>query len=155
VEGDLGVRWSAVSTVEAAHDAGLLTDDELVAARSAAEERQADPAYLPSDEAGSRLDGRLVSCAAAVALRRHAGRARGEHRGVDLREAALLVGSGGALRHAEAAERLLLAHVTTAGGWQVPEHPRVVVDTDYVLAAAGLLAERHPAAAHGLLGVLR
>jgi hypothetical protein len=37
----------------------------------------------------------------------------------------------------------------------VPEHPRFVVDVDYVLAAAGLLSERHPVAAHRLLSRLR
>ena len=54
-----------------------------------------------------------------------------------------------------AATDRLLAHVSSAGGWQVPEHPRVVVDADYVLAAAGLLSFHHPAAAHGLLRSLR
>ena len=155
VEGDLGLRWSAASTVEAAHGAGLVSDAELPAMREGAARRQDDPGYLPGDAAEVALDGRLVSCAVGVALRRHAGRARGEHRGVDLREVELLVGSGGALRHAEGAEARLLAHLSTSEGWQLPEHPRVVVDTDYVLAAAGLLAERHPAAAHRLLGVLR
>jgi MutL protein len=29
----------------------------------------------------------------------------------------------------------------------VPRRPRLVIDRDYVLAAAGLLAEEHPAAA--------
>ena len=29
------------------------------------------------------------------------------------------------------------------GGWQLPRAPRVVVDTDYVLAAIGLLADEH------------
>ena len=48
----------------------------------------------------------------------------------------------------------VLASVTGAdvpGGWQLPRNPRVVVDRDYVLAAAGLLALRHPHAAHALL----
>jgi len=40
------------------------------------------------------------------------------------------------------------------GGWQLPRDPRVVVDHDYVLAAAGLLAEEHPVAAHRLVSVL-
>jgi uncharacterized protein (TIGR01319 family) len=154
VEGDLGVRWSAGSTVGAAHDAGFLSADELPAARTGAELRQADPGFLPTDPAAAELDGRLVSCAVGVALRRHAGRARGEHAGTDLREVALLVGSGGALRHATDGGARLTTHVSTTGGWQVPEHPRVVVDADYVLAAAGLLAERHPVAARRLLRVL-
>ena len=155
VEGDLGVRWSAVPTVEAAVDAGFLEGGESASLRAGAEVRQGDPDHLPGDDADVALDGRLVSWAAGVALRRHAGRGRGERRGVDLREAVLLVGSGGALRHAPAAEALLTAHVTTQGGWLVPEHPRVVVDTDYVLAAAGLLAEVHPVVAYQLLEPLR
>ena len=154
VEGDLGVRWSAGSTVDAAHDAGFLSEDELAVARTGAELRQADPGFLPGGPEEAELDGRLVSCAAGVALRRHAGRARSEHAGTDLREVTLLVGSGGALRHTTDAVERLLQHVSTAGGWQVPEHPRVVVDADYVLAAAGLLAARHPVAARRLLHVL-
>jgi hypothetical protein len=38
------------------------------------------------------------------------------------------------------------------GGWQLPEAPAVVVDRDYVLAPAGLLASTHPQAAFRLLG---
>ena len=37
------------------------------------------------------------------------------------------------------------------GGWQLPESPRVVVDHDYVLAAAGLLAGPQPDAAYRLV----
>ena len=42
---------------------------------------------------------------------------------------------------------MLAVASTTAEGWQLPERPRVVVDHDYVLAAVGLLADHHPAAA--------
>jgi hypothetical protein len=52
----------------------------------------------------------------------------------------------------------VLASVTGAdqpGGWQLPAAPRVIVDRDYVLAPAGLLAEAHPRAAHALLARLR
>jgi hypothetical protein len=38
-----------------------------------------------------------------------------------------------------------------AGGWPLPEHARIVVDRDYVLAAAGLLAQDHPEAAARLV----
>ena len=95
-----------------------------------------------------------------VALRRHArgvdpGDSGGVRRpGKDLRAVGLVVGSGGVLRHASAERRTaMLAPVTTdlAGGWKVPERPVVVVDERYVLAAAGLLAADHPAAAAALL----
>jgi MutL protein len=39
----------------------------------------------------------------------------------------------------------------TEGGWLLPRAPRTVVDRDYVLAAAGLLAVDHPQAARVLL----
>ena len=155
VEGDLGVRWSAPTTVDAARAAGLLAVEELDEARAAADRRQADPGLLPTGPAEAEVDAQLASWAVGVALRRHAGRARGEHGGVDLREVALLVGSGGALRHSADAETRLLSHLSPAGGYQLPERPRVVVDSDYVLAAAGLLAEEHPVTAHRLLDVLR
>lgn len=158
VEGDLGMRWSAPSTVEADPDAsGSL--------RSAAERRRADPAYVPTTEADRSDDERIATVAARVALRRHAGRVqvvydeRGrvvERSGRDLREVDLLVGSGGVLRHAspEAAARIL-GGTGSGDGWQLPEHPRVVVDVRYVLAAAGLLAvEDRPTAVELLRSTL-
>ena len=43
------------------------------------------------------------------------------------------------------------ALAVTAGGWKLPEHPRVVVDARYLLAAAGLLAPDRPEAGARLL----
>jgi hypothetical protein len=60
------------------------------------------------------------------------------------------------LRHGRpgVAERILGSCVGEDGDWQLPAHARVVVDTDYVLAAAGLLAHEHPEAALGLVSGL-
>jgi uncharacterized protein (TIGR01319 family) len=155
VEGDLGMRWSALSTWEAGVEAGLL-DEGL---REAAELRAGDPAFLPGTDAERETDLRLAGAAATLAVRRHVGRSRVvvgpdgrvvERTGKDLREVVLLVGSGGVLRHATAAGAdAVLASATGVSpeGWQQPEHPRVVIDRAYVLAAIGLLAARHPAAA--------
>ena len=77
-----------------------------------------------------------------------------ERTGKDLREVRLLVGSGGVLRHGRpgVAERVLGGSIgEVEGGWQLPVRPRVVVDHDYVLAAGGLLAARHPEAAYRLV----
>lgn len=66
----------------------------------------------------------------------------------------LLVGSGGVLRHAapaDAAGVLGAVLADHAGGWPLPRAARPVVDVDYVLAAGGLLAAEHPAAAGTLL----
>ncbi len=72
VEGDLGMRWSAVSTWEAGHEAGLLGED----LRPAAVRRTADPSFLPTTDAERREDELIASAAATLALRRHAGRSR-------------------------------------------------------------------------------
>ena len=157
VEGDLGMRWSAVSTVEAA---GL--DDLLDEARR----RHDDPGFLPADDAGDAVDEAIARAAVDLALRRHAGRSRVvvspegrvlERTGKDLREVGLLVGSGGVLRNGRpgVAERVLAGSLgEQEGGWQLPRAPRVLVDHDYALCAIGLLAEAEPHAAYRLAGRL-
>lgn len=155
VEGDLGMRWSAISTVEAAGRVDLT---------SAAARRRAHPDLLPDSEAEREADLDIAAAAVRIALERHAGRSKVvvspegrvvERSGKDLREVDLLVGSGGVLRHGgpDAVRRVLMPATGDAfeGGWQLPRDPAVVVDRDYVLAAAGLLAEEHPVAAHRLV----
>jgi len=150
VEGDLGVRWSAGGVVDAAVAERLIEPDEVAELRVAADRRMADPAYVAlGDDAAS--DVALTGLAATIAVRRHARPhvvtdvpghevRRG---GRDLRQVALVVGSGGVLRHASpaVAQQMLEAVVgDLSGGWKVPENARLVVDTSYVLAPAGLLA---------------
>ena len=126
--------------------------------------RHDDPGFLPGDRRRARTPTRRSPRAAVgLALRRHAGRSQVvvspegrvvERTGKDLREVDLLVGSGGVLRNGRpgVADRVLAGSTgDVEGGWQLPRRPRVVVDHDYVLAAAGLLAEEHPEAAYRLV----
>ncbi len=153
VEGDLGMRWSAVSTVD---EAGLADLEE------AARTRRENPGFLPTTDRERDEDEAIARAAVALALRRHAGRSKVvvspegrvvERSGVDLREVDLVVGSGGVLRHGRegVADRVLGPSIGRDGDWQLPERARVVVDSDYVLAAAGLLAADHPDAAYRLV----
>ncbi|MGW3603484.1 glutamate mutase L [Micromonospora sp. NPDC005161] len=155
VEGDLGMRWSAPGVVRAAADERLLAPGEQDDLTAAAALRAADPAFLAADDAERAVDARIATLAATVALRRHArGASTGERAGRDLRDVRLMVGSGGVLRHAPAhtAGQVLAAVLGDhAGGWALPRAARPVVDTDYVLAAGGLLAEEHRAASGALL----
>jgi uncharacterized protein (TIGR01319 family) len=154
VEGDLGMRWSAPSTAEAAQRPDL---------ESAARRRQADPGYLPEDDAEADLDEQLAQAAVGLALRRHAGRSRVvvspegrvvERTGKDLREVDLLVCSGGIFRHGRpgVSDRVLAGSVgpDLPGGWQLPARARVVIDQQSVLAAVGLLSQAHPGTAYRL-----
>ncbi len=157
VEGDLGVRWSAPGVVAAAVAERLLATGDPLAAAAAV--RAADPDMVAGTPVDLADDRRLAALAATVALRRHA---RGEapragaprRGGRDLRDVRLVVGSGGVLRHAGAADGAAVldaALADHAGGWALPRQARTLVDTRYVLAAAGLLAAEHPVAAVGLL----
>ena len=158
VEGDLGMRWSAVTTVEAAGR------DDLA---EAASRRRAAPGWVPDSVGEQDTDLEIAAAAVRTALERHAGRSKVvvspegrvvERSGKDLREVDLLVGSGGVLRHGgpDAVRRVLTPATgeDLAGGWQLPRDPEVVVDRDYVLAAAGLLAEDHPQEAYVLVSRL-
>ena len=164
VEGDLGVRWSAVDTADSGREAGLVDAGEYDDLAEAARLRHADPSYLPDSDREAAYDERLATLSVGVALRRHAGRQQVrfgpdgrlvERTGKDLREVQLLVGSGGVLRHQdpEAANRALAASCgeDIEGGWLLPRAPRITVDRDYVLASAGLLAAEYPQAASALL----
>ncbi|MBQ1032252.1 glutamate mutase L [Micromonospora sp. C97] len=155
VEGDLGMRWSAPGVVRAAVEERLLAGDESDDLAAAAARRAGDPALLAVDDVERAVDRRIATLAATVALRRHArGAATGERAGRDLRDVRLLVGSGGVLRHAPAdmsGQVLSAVLADHAGGWALPRAAATVVDADYVLAAGGLLAEEHPAAARALL----
>src|SRR4051812_7927349 len=157
VEGDLGMRWSAVTTAEASGREDL---------RVAAVRRRDDVGFVPTDAAEQDLDEAIAREAAGLALRRHAGRSKVvvspegrvvERSGKDLREVELLVGSGGVLRHGRAgvAERVFAGSFgDVEGGWQLPRRARVTVDQHYVLAAAGLLATGHGDAARRLVAHL-
>ena len=160
VEGDLGMRWSATSTVEAATSPTSPTWPQRP--RSGTPTR----ASCPSTELEYAEDEAIATAAVGLALRRHAGRSQVvigpdgrvvERTGKDLREVDLLVGSGGVLRHGRpgVAKRVLGGSTgDVEGGWQLPVRPRVVVDHDYVLAAGGLLVDRHPEAAYRLVSRL-
>jgi uncharacterized protein (TIGR01319 family) len=159
VEGDLGMRWSATGVVEAAEAERLVgdrtgrhgVDDALVVA---ATRRAADPAFLPGGDAERSEDLRIAELAATIALRRHARGEPGRAPRKDLRDVRLVIGSGGVLRHADptdAAAVLAAPLRDLAGGWPLPRRAQTVVDTDYVLAAAGLLASDFPETSRQLL----
>jgi uncharacterized protein (TIGR01319 family) len=158
VEGDLGIRWSAPGVVEAAVAERLLSEGERALLAPATAARAANPGFVAADPAEQEVDRRLAALAATVAVRRHVrSESRGDAPVRDLRDVRLMVGSGGVLRHARPPHGVaVLTAVLTdyAGGWPLPRAARPVVDVEYVLAAAGLLAEPHPIAAAGLVGRL-
>jgi uncharacterized protein (TIGR01319 family) len=154
VEADLGMRWNAATIVDAAAREGLPLPDATVryAARVAG-----DPAYLPASEADWSAERDLARAAALIAVRRHARPMSPSERPRPLTEVALVVGSGGVLRHApdDLAQEVLRAVLDDhAGGWRVPQDACAIVDRDYLLFAVGLLSRDDPQRARALAHTL-
>ena len=160
VEGDLGMRWSALSTWEAGREAGLARRGPPRRSRTP-ERRSGVPARRRRrSEARTRRSPRpppRSPCDATSAAPGSWWDPTGGSWSAPARTSARSTsssGSGGVLRHATPAGGAPGARRGSPGvspeGWQQPEHPRVVVDRDYVLAAVGLLSESRPAAAAAL-----
>jgi uncharacterized protein (TIGR01319 family) len=160
VEGDLGMRHNAMAIVAAVGlDVVAARAGITAAAASVALARiEADVETVPSTDTEARLDDALVRAAVDIAVGRHAGTvetvytAQGPvqmQRGKDLSGVQWLIGTGGAIVHArDPGSVLRVACADPATPAQLrPRAPRLAIDANYLLYAAGLLAQVDPRAA--------
>jgi uncharacterized protein (TIGR01319 family) len=163
VEGDLGLRAGApgVLAVDRRWIEAEATAQEI-STRQAVLKRSKQPEWIPNEPDEARLDGLLAIGCATHALSRHCGTmllTRGQggpptltRDGPDLREIGLLLGTGGVFVHREDSEKILRAALERRPPRSLsPRDPRLAIDSNYILAAAGLLATEDPAAALRLL----
>ena len=163
VEGDLGMRHNAATIVEVlgrakiAERSGLsdrAIDRLLTVFATDVERLPASPEEIAFDEA-------LAWAAVRMAVERHAGTSRTVQTvqgpvvvqtGKDLTTLATVIGTGGPLAHgATPATVLEAARADPAQPLSLrPMAPRLLVDGDYMLYAAGLLAAVEPDAAFAL-----
>jgi uncharacterized protein (TIGR01319 family) len=159
VEGDLGVRVSAAAVVEAAEKERLpfISDGFVVDATDYVRRISENIGHLPESSEERALDLALAQTAVRIAMRRHAGRIEltydphGEsfvQIGKDLRPIRSVVGTGGILSSSEHGTASKICEIAR---WDpeepyhlLPRNPEVLVDHDYVLFAAGLLADKYP-----------
>jgi uncharacterized protein (TIGR01319 family) len=162
VEGDLGLRENAETLVEEAIRSGYANSGEEGALRRAAVTRAANRTFVPVTGAEAEEERHLAVLAAAMALSRHAGKLRIRlspagatirHTGRDLRSATCLVATGGVFE--AAADPVAIVAAALGAAWRrralVPNDVPTFVDRQHVLAAAGLLDEKHPSLAAVLL----
>ena len=163
VEGDLGMRFGAPGV--AAVDGGWIeaeTGAGEAAIRQAVSRRERDPQWLPEGADELRFDATLAIGCAAQAIGRHCGTMlltpgrKGPptlvRTGPDLREAALVLGTGGVFAHRDDGEAILREALKRRGPRSLaPSDPVLGVDSNYVLAAAGLLAVEDRGGAENLL----
>jgi uncharacterized protein (TIGR01319 family) len=160
VEGDLGLRVSAAAAADAlgaeALSAALGTTAEQLIAE--AERRVAQPDTLHEED---HFDRAVAIAAVAEALNRHAGRLEQSplardtwfQTGKDLRDARVIIASGGVFAARPDAEALLAQALQAARsqGRLIPgDGAKRLIDRDYVMFAVGLLAKAWPRAAAGL-----
>ncbi len=157
VEGDLGMRHNVSAIVEAAGRtsiaslAGCAVEevDDLLAPIAGDVER------LPVSGGERAFDAALASAAIRIAVARHAGTVEIVHtvngpvaaqRGKDLSAVETVIGTGGALVYGDKPSSILSGSLYSADepGSLRPREASLLVDKDYVLYAAGLLAVAEP-----------
>ena len=153
------MRHNAAAIVDAIGLDSLAERAAISAAdASAVLSRFEDVEAVPQSDAEARLDEALVRAAIDTAIARHAGTletvytAQGPvqmQRGKDLSEVRWLIGTGGAVVHARDPARVLRVACSDAHKPHElrPRAPQLALDADYLLYAAGLLAQVNPQAA--------
>lgn len=163
VEGDLGLRAGAPGALAA--DGRWIESELEIGEESivqAVSRRSESPEWIPTESLEARLDALLAVGCATHAVIRHSGTmllTRSEagpptlvRDGPDLREVKRVLGTGGVFAHREDGESILREALRRRAPRSLaPRDPAVIIDDNYILAAAGLLATQDSDAALRLL----
>ncbi len=161
VEGDLGMRYSALSLFEAVgRDNFLKYDDSLKHIEQRCMERHYNPAFLNNSEDNRRFDEVMAKNCVAFSTRRHAGVLRKIYTdrmlvvtqtGKDLREIDYVIGTGGVLVNSHDVKPILSCCLQDDKHVLLPQQPNFALDKSYVLSAMGLLSLSEPTLAFKIL----
>ncbi len=157
VEGDLGVRYNALSILETA-GAGRLGEISGLGERFIEEKIRylsTNTSHVPENEDEIALDRSMAYCAVDIAIKRHAGRLEHYYSpagtgfvqyGKDLTGVKVVVGTGGPLVQSDSPLSILRGVLFDPRDPLIlkPREPAFYLDRSYVLYAMGLLAETHP-----------
>lgn len=163
VEGNLGLRISAKGIVETVGVKRLLEKINLTGEKleqqmlSYVNFLEANPDHVCNNEEEMMFDEALAITAIEVALKRHAGFISQEHDpvmgiapgtpvGRDLRKVKKVIAVGGIFTHSgpERAERIIRRALEKPGFSLIPTEPEIVIDTNYLMYAVGILARVYP-----------
>lgn len=164
VEGDLGMRVSAVAMLERftpqyIADLANLSPEEVI---NRVQARAADPHYIPDSPDDQRLETILGYLAVKGATERHVGKIERVYspqgvcylqEGKDLTRLQTVVGTGGVLVHSPEAKRILAGVLPTPDRPELlkPQAPRFYLDQHYLFSTLGLLAKDYPDLSYCLL----
>lgn len=159
VEGDLGMRYSAVSLWEAGGSRKLrnyLGDKKReINIEECCKYRYENIKMVPKNDEEIKFDEAMAKVATELALERHAGHIENiytpmgvvfNQMGKDLMKVKYMIGTGGVLVHSKNPGDIL-----NAGTFKKedptslkPQEPEFLLDKSYILSAMGLLAHDHP-----------
>lgn len=154
VEGDLGMRWSAESLVEAVGSNEIekklgITKSEF---ERSVKQRTIEPSFLPNTNIEMKLDFLLAEEAVRISTRRHAGKrfaayskgAEEIQKGKDLRGIDFIIGTGGPIVNSTKPEDVLrgaLRNSISESDVLLPDSASFLLDKNYIFYAAGLLSQ--------------
>lgn len=159
VEGDLGMRYSAVSLWEAAGSRKMrkyLGDIERkVDIESSCKYRNQNIRMVPQTEEDVLFDEAMGKVATELSMERHCGTveciytpmgAAYNQLGKDLMEVKYMIGTGGVLVHSSNPGEIMKAGTFDKENPTSlrPKHPRMFMDKTYILSSMGLLAQDYP-----------
>lgn len=156
VEGDLGVYVNAKNVIS------LVGEDDLKAKLGTLNIHELI-VPIPRTAQEIAFAQELTQAAVTTALERHAGRISYIYgpggrlkvaRGKDLTRIKYVIGTGGALTRLPRGRDILAGAIKRRDPSLLapnPQSARVLLDTNYIMAAAGVLAQRHPEAAVRLM----
>lgn len=155
VEGDLGMRYSALSLHEAAGKRYLrrhgLKGVEDMNVEEAFQFRYDHTDFVPQSEEDIAFDEVMAKICVDISMKRHAGTVTQVYsplgmmysqEGKDLMELPYLIGTGGVLVNSKNPKDILKASLFHEEDPESlkPRHPKYLIDKEYVLSALGLLA---------------
>lgn len=159
VEGDLGMRYSASSLVDAIGVNNMLNyvpdeigEKELM---SYIDKISDDVKYIPCDRQKKEMDYGIAKAATKLAVKRHVGRIKKVYGpfgagfvqyGKDLTNLNLMIGTGGVLAFSDNPREILKNGIYDCKHPEVlaPKEPKLMLDSEYILSSIGLLAEVEP-----------
>lgn len=159
VEGDLGMRYSAVSLWEAAGSRKLrayLNDkDRKIQIEERCKYRNSNIKMVPETDEDIKFDEAMAKAATELSMERHCGTveciytpmgAVYNQLGKDLMDVKYMIGTGGVLVHSEHPGEILKAGTFDKENATSlrPRNPKTLIDKTYILSSMGLLAQDYP-----------
>lgn len=161
VEGDLGMRYSALSLLESVGEDNFLKfDSSLEDVEGSCLYRKNNPGYLPENEVEKKFDLIMAKNCTEVATKRHSGKVRQSYvngknvivqRGKDLRNIEYVIGTGGVIVNNSSYEEILSQCQIDEENLLCPISPEYKVDKKYIMSAMGVLSIKDPDMAYKIL----